>query len=147
MEESLGQNSLSCLIQAAEGPRKGEHVADPHMHKCAEARNGSNGNQGGPTKITIVLYATPRPLYGDEISRFKAVVRQIARREMDERQAALFLMEDRSRIRRLTKLGVYGHQPGIAAHLETTPDEDVKNSRQEEGASQNQKFASESRGS
>ena len=41
-----------------------------------------------------------------------------------KRQAALFLMEDRSRLRRLVRLGVYGHQPGIAAHLETTPDED-----------------------
>ena len=26
---------------------KGEHVADPQMQKCAEARNGSTGNQGG----------------------------------------------------------------------------------------------------
>ena len=29
-------------------------------------------------------------------------------------------MDDNSRFRRLAKLGVYGHQPGIAAHVKTT---------------------------
>ena len=35
-------------------------------------------------------------------------------------------MESRSRLRRLADLGVYGHQPGIAAHVLTDPDEKDK---------------------
>ena len=35
-------------------------------------------------------------------------------------------MESRRRLRRLADLGVYGHQPGIAAHVLTDPDEKDK---------------------
>jgi len=35
-------------------------------------------------------------------------------------------MENRSRLRRLAGLGIYGHQPGIAAHVATEPEEDER---------------------
>ena len=70
------------------------------------------------------MNAIPKPLYHDELKRFKAIVRQIARHELGPKQAILFLMEDRSRIRRLARLGVYGHQPGIAAHVKTSEKEE-----------------------
>ena len=36
----------------------------------------------------------------------------------------MFTMDDCSRYRRLAKIGIYGHQPGVAAHVKTTQEED-----------------------
>jgi len=59
-----------------------------------------------------------------ELARFKAIVRHIARHELPDHQAEMFTMDDNSRYRRLAKVGVYGHQAGIAAHVSTTVEED-----------------------
>ena len=103
---------------------RGEHVTDPQVKARAEQRNAMNSKAKHAGKSRTPSNAVPKPLYRDELNRFKAIVRQIARHELRPKQAAMFLMEDRSRIRRLAKLGVYGHQPGIAAHTKTVADED-----------------------
>lgn len=77
---------------------KGEHVADQHMTKRAEARNASNGKWKEQARNGTSANAIAKPLYGDELGKFKAVVKQIAKHELDEERAAMFLMED---IRRL----------------------------------------------
>ena len=59
-----------------------------------------------------------------ELARFKAIVRHIARHELDDLQADMFMMDDCTTVRRLAKLGIYGHQPGVAAHVKTTQDEE-----------------------
>ena len=70
--------------------------------------------------------AIVRPVLDAELARFKAIMRQVARYELEEDQAAMFLNDDNTRFGRLAILGVYGHQPGIAAHIKTTEEEDQR---------------------
>ena len=63
---------------------------------------------------------------GEEIGRFKAIARHIARREVGKEQAGWFEMEKRQYLRRLAGLGIQGHQPAIAGHVKITEEEKEK---------------------
>ena len=110
---------------SGERSHNGEHVVDTKAKERAEARraNSSKSKQSSRNKKKRCEDAVVKPVYEAEIKRFKAIVRQIAKHELEPNQSRLFCMESRSRLRRLADLGVYGHQPGIAAHVLTDPDE------------------------
>ena len=65
-------------------------------------------------------------MYEAEVQRFKAIVRHIAKHELEPHQSGWFQMESRGKLRRLAGLGIYGHQPGIAAHVATNPEEEER---------------------
>ena len=92
---------------------KGEHVPDLKARQKAEARKSTRGRTKQEVRRAKTSDAVAKPLFDAEIKRFKAICRQVARHELEERQGQMFLMEDRSMLNRLTTLGVYGHQPGI----------------------------------
>ena len=104
---------------------KGEHVVDIKAKERAEARRAksSKADRSTRSKSKRDEDAVVKPVYDVEIQRFKAIVRQIAKHELEPQQSSMFQMENRSRLRRLANLGIYGHQPGIAAHVRTEPDE------------------------
>jgi len=107
----------------------GEHVVDPKAKERAEARkaNSSRAKQcNRSNKKKQDQDAVVKPVFEAELKRFKAIVRQIAKHELEPCQSKLFHMESRGRLRRLADLGIYGHQPGIAAHVHVKPEEEEK---------------------
>ena len=98
----------------------GEHVRDQKARERVEARKSVRDRTKHEVKRAKLSDAVTKPLFDEEVKRFKAICRQVARHELEEKQAQMFLMEGRGKIKRLANLGVYGHQPGIAAHVHTT---------------------------
>jgi len=94
---------------------KGDHVKDAKARKRADARNKNRiKQQGSRTRIGNALV---QPTLDEELKRFKAIVRHIAKHEVDSDQGRWFLMETIARHRRLGALAVWGNQPAMAAHL------------------------------
>ena len=58
-----------------------------------------------------------------ELKLFKAIVRQIARHELNDEQTRFFQMERRSQLRRLAPLGIEGNEPAAKAYCKVTPQE------------------------
>jgi hypothetical protein len=98
----------------------GDHVKDKEAAKRAEARSAKvkKTNRGKETQNAIV-----KPKLGEELARFKAIVRHIAKHEVKGKQADYFLMEKRQHLTRLAGLAVYGHQPAIAGFLQISSHE------------------------
>ena len=99
---------------------KGDHIKDPKAKKRADARSKRNGKQQGGRNLGN---ATVQSTLDAELKRFKAVVRHIAKHEVDKEQGKWFLMEARAKLRRLGPLAIWGNQPAIAAHIDMTKDE------------------------
>ena len=107
----------------------GEHVIDMKAKQRADERRkakASKEDRSRRSKGKRCEDVVVKPVYEAEILRFKAIVRQIAKHELEPQQSSMFQMESRSRLRRLAGLGIYGHQPGIAAHVATEPEEEEK---------------------
>ena len=58
-----------------------------------------------------------------ELKLFKAIVRQIARHELNDEQTKFFHMERRAHLRRLAPLGIEGNEPAAKAYCKVTPQE------------------------
>ena len=100
--------------------KKGQHHKNDDAHKRAKARSSKlKKNKDEGERCT----AEVRPTLNEEISRFKAIARYILKHDLDEREARWFTMETRSQHRRLADLGVYGHQPAIAAYIKMSGEE------------------------
>ena len=99
-------------------------MLDPEVKERAERRKAEQASMGELPKKYAERSAILKPALDAELARFKAIVRHIARHELDDLQADMFTMDDCSRYRRLAKIGIYGHQPGVAAHVKTTQVED-----------------------
>ena len=67
-----------------------------------------------------------KPTLDEELKKFKAIIRQIMRHEATDEQAKWFTMEARNKLRRLAKLGITAHQPGVAAYCKTSEEERLK---------------------
>ena len=104
--------------------KRGEHVLNPEVKQRAVNRKLEQAAREVLPKNYAEHAAIIRPALDAELTRFKAIVRHIARHELQDKQAEMFTMDDNSRFRRLAKLGVYGHQPGIAAHIKTSLEEE-----------------------
>ena len=97
----------------------GDHIKDQEAKKRAEGRKG----QSSTAKKKVEKDATVLPTYGQELNRFKGIVRNIANHEMTQDHKKLFKMEDRQRLRRLALIGIKGHQPAIAALCKMSEEE------------------------
>ena len=58
-----------------------------------------------------------------ELKLYKAIVRQIARHELNDEQTKFFQMERRSQLRRLAPLGIEGNEPAAKAYCKVTTQE------------------------
>ena len=99
----------------------GDHVKDPKARKRTDARNKKRKNQ--KEGWTTIGNAIVQPSLDEELKRFKAIVRHIAKHEVDKDQGRWFLMETRAKLRRLGPLAVWGNQPAMAAHVLLKKDE------------------------
>ena len=102
----------------------GEHVLNHEVRQRAEKRKAEQASKEDLPRNYADHAAILRLALDAELARFKAIVRHIARHELQDQDADMFTMDDNSKFRRLAKLGIYGHQPGIAAHVRTTMEED-----------------------
>ena len=102
----------------------GEHVLEQKVKQRAMQRKAEQASKEVLPENYAVHAAILKPTLDAEFARFKAVVRHIARHELHEQHADMFIMDDKAKYRRLAKLGIYGHQPGIAAHVRTTKEEE-----------------------
>ena len=62
--------------------------------------------------------AVVMPCFNEELTRFKTICRHIMRHETDADQAPWFRIDQRYNLRRLSRLGVEGNQPAIAAFVD-----------------------------
>ena len=67
--------------------------------------------------------AIAKPILEQELKRFKAIVRHIAKQEVGGDQGNWFLMDKRANLRRLGPFAVWGNQPATAVHVEMSDDE------------------------
>ena len=63
------------------------------------------------------------PCFNEELTRFKTICRHIMRHETDADQAPWFRIDQRYNLKRLSRLGVEGNQPAIAAFVDMTKHE------------------------
>lgn len=101
-----------------------EHVLDREVRLRAEKRKSDQASKEVLPRNYLDHAAIPKPAPDAELARFKVIIRYIARHELEERFADMFIMDDGTKFRRLAKLGIYGRQPGIAAHIKTTGEEE-----------------------
>ena len=101
----------------------GNHVKDPEAKERAEKRQRKNGKVKKEGKGAEAHDAVVKPKLDEELKKFKAIVRNIATHELDEHQKGMFLVDDRSKLRRLAKLGIQGHQPAIKAFCQINEEE------------------------
>ena len=94
----------------------GDHIRDPEVTRRGEKRRTKATNAKDKKKREGEHTAVVRPTLDMELKTFKVVVRQITRHETSHQQAKWFTMEGRTKLRRLAKLGITGHQPAIAAY-------------------------------
>ena len=66
---------------------------------------------------------TTKPTLDEEIKLFKAVVRHIFKHEVKHGKGKCFRMDNRSNLRRLSDLGVSGHQPALMIFCQMTKKE------------------------
>ena len=104
--------------------KQGEHVLDLEVRQRAGKRKAEKTSKEDLPRNYTEHAAILRPALDAELARFKAIVRHIARHELDDLQADMFMMDDCTQFRRLAKLGIYGHQPGVAAHVKTNQEEE-----------------------
>jgi len=71
---------------------------------------------------TVVTKAT----LDEEIKEFKAIVRHIFKHEVKQGEGKWIRMDNRSNLRRLNDLGVFGHQPAIKAFCQMTKEEKTR---------------------
>ena len=69
---------------------------------------------------TIVV---TKPTSDEEIKLFKAIVRHVTKHEAEQEKAKWFRADTRASLRRLSDLGVSGHQPSIMAYCQMTKNE------------------------
>ena len=101
----------------------GTHIRDPEATSRAgqirkKARNAKDKNKGEGEHTAVV-----KPTLDLELKAFKAIVRHITRHETVHQQANWFTMEGRTKLRRLAKLGITGHQLAIAAFCKVNEEE------------------------
>ena len=70
--------------------------------------------------------AVTKATLDEEIKEFKSIVRHIFKHEEGQGQGRWIRMDNRSNLRRLNDLGVFGHQPAIKAYCQMTKDEKAK---------------------
>ena len=76
----------------------------------------------GLSESTVVAKRT----LDEELKQFKVIVRHVMRHEAEQKAAKLVQTDTRSRLRRLGKLGITGHQPAIMAYCQINKDEKNK---------------------
>ena len=81
--------------------------------------NVEKGNHSGNTVVS-------KPTLDEELKTFKAIVRHITKYEIEPKAVRWFTADNRPSIRRLSNLGISGHQPAIAAYCKMTRDEKGK---------------------
>jgi len=100
--------------------QNGDHIKDEEASKRANARSSKTTKRGeGKDTQDVTVKAT----FGEELTMFKAIVRNIAKHEIRGSQADIFGMETRQHHTRLAGLAVYGHQPAIAGFLQVKEQE------------------------
>ena len=100
--------------------KQGHHHKDEEALKRAKARSSKLKKSRGGGERSI---AEIRPTLKEELERFKAIARNILKHDANEIQAGWFNMETRCQHRRLADLGVYGHQPAVAAYIKLSKEE------------------------
>jgi hypothetical protein len=116
---------LLCSTQHGARTVGADHVKSEDAKKRADSRSskekGKKGVKGqvGREEAKAII----KPSINEELTFFKAIVRQIAKHELAADKAKLFQAEERVHLRRLAKIGVLGHQPAIAAVTQTSPKE------------------------
>ena len=63
-----------------------------------------------------------KPTLDEEIKLFKAIVRHVTKHEAEQEKVKWFRADTRASLRRLSDLGVSGHQPAIMAYCQMTKD-------------------------
>ena len=100
--------------------KQGHHHKDEEALKRARARSSKlKKTKTERDRRTAEI----RPTLNEELGRFKAIARYILRHDANEQQASWFSMEARAQHKRLTDLGVYGHQPAVAAYVKMSEEE------------------------
>ena len=61
-----------------------------------------------------------KPTLDEEIKLFKAIVRHVKKHEAEQEKVKWFRADTRASLRRLSDLGVSGHQPAIMAYCQMT---------------------------
>ena len=69
---------------------------------------------------TIVV---TKPTLDEEIKLFEAIVRHVTKHEAEQEKAKWFRADTRASLRRLSDLGVSGHQPSIMAYCQMAKSE------------------------
>lgn len=64
-----------------------------------------------------------KPTLDEELKTFKAIVGHITKYEIEPKAVRWFTADNRPSIRRLSNIGISGHQPAIAAYCKMTGDE------------------------
>ena len=105
---------------------KGQHIKNEAAAERATARRKKQKTTQTKGHLTS---AVVRPSLDEELKRFKAIVRHIAKHEMQEDQGNKFEMEKRAQLKRLAPLGVVGSQPAIKGWVKMTPAEQEKVAR------------------
>lgn len=83
--------------------------------KTKEQRRQSKRYEGGN--------ATVKPTLDEELAKFKAIARHIAKHEANHQQADWFKAGSRTKPRRLASLGILSHQPTVVAYCKVTDKE------------------------
>ena len=76
-------------------------------------------HKGSIDDVTSVTKAT----LDEEIKDFKMIVRHIFKHEVKLAKGKWIRMENRTHLRRLNDLGIFGHQPAIKAYCQMSPEE------------------------
>ena len=102
---------------------KGHHLKNPEAEKRAEKRRlkarCAKVKKLSLNETTVVT----KPTLDEEIKQFKAIVRHIMKYEAEQEKAKWFRVGSRASLRRLSNLGISGHQPSIMAYSKMTKDE------------------------
>ena len=105
---------------------QGTHIRDKKAKERAEARASRSKFQA---RVRAKEDASRKPSLEEEMARFKAIVRQITKRELQKEESEWFKMEARTNLRRLAKLVIDGNQPAIAVHVKMTSEESKVSTR------------------
>ena len=102
------------------------HVKNIEVAQRAETRRANRkSNHSGSSDGSGQRDAATRPMLHEELQRFKAIVRHIARHDAATEDGNMFRAEKRQRLRRFANLAVAGNYPAIAAYCNTTAEEDA----------------------
>ena len=102
---------------------KGQYHKNLNATKRAEKRRRTSRNdrksKGSLSDTTAVTKAS----LDEEIKDFKTIVRHIFKHEVKLAGGKWIRMENRTNLRRLNDLGIYGHQPAIKAYCQMSTEE------------------------